>query len=149
MNVISLRFTIATILAVIGITAFIIGLQYDFGSSQRMGSGYFPMVLSGTLTILAVWEALSVLFNPTSDEQPRLDWRPFAAIMAAVLGFAFAISFLGLIPAFIVVIGLSSLSEPKYGVKPALILAASVSIGAWLLFAKLLGVTLPLFKFGF
>ncbi|MBL1405335.1 MAG: hypothetical protein COC17_01440 [Hyphomicrobiales bacterium] len=149
MNVISLRFTIATILAVIGITAFIIGLQYDFGSSQRMGPGYFPLVLSGALTVLAVWEAFSVLFNPSSDEQPSLDWRPFAAILTAVLGFAFAISFFGLIPAFIVVIGLSSLSEHKYGLKPALILAFFVSLGAWLLFAKLLGITLSLFKFGF
>lgn len=148
MNAISVRFMIAIILALIGLTAFIIGLQYEFGTSLRMGSGYFPLVLSAILVILAAWEAISVLISPAEDDLPELDWRPLVAILSSVLGFALVIPFFGLIPAFVVSIGFSALSESRYGVKPAIILASFVSIGAWLLFTKLLGLTLPLFKFG-
>ena len=51
-------------------------------------------------------------------------------------------------PAFFVVIGLSALSERSYGWVPALVLASATSVGAWLLFSRLLGMTLPLFQFG-
>ena len=148
MTIVSLRFVVAVILALIGLTAFIIGLNYDFGSARRMGAGYFPLVLSGVLVLLAVAEGVTELLK--SDQMPsqQLDWRPLLAILAAVAGFAVIIPLFGMIPAFFVVIGFATLSEAKYGWKPALVLSVVICIGAWLLFSQLLGMSLPLFRLG-
>ena len=145
MHIVSVRLAVAALLALIGIGAFVIGLGYDFGSARRMGPGYFPVVLSAILTMLALSEVVSALRRP---EAQSLDWRPLLAILAGVAGFAVTMYLFGMIPAFFVVIGLSALSERSYGWVPALVLASATSVGAWLLFSRLLGMTLPLFQFG-
>lgn len=142
MNILTLRFTVGGILALIGATAFIVALGYDFGSARRMGPGYFPVVLSGLLTLLAVSEMVSAAMKP---EAVPVDWRPFVAILAAVAGFAVTMSLFGMIPAFFVVIGLTTLSERRFGLGAALVLAVVTSTGAWLLFSRFLGMTMPLF----
>ncbi|MCA8908505.1 MAG: tripartite tricarboxylate transporter TctB family protein [Rhodospirillaceae bacterium] len=148
MSLVSLRLVVATILAAIGAAAFVIGLDYDFGSATRMGPGYFPLVLSGLLTVLALAEAVSAVLKPDPDDSPTLDWRPLVAILGAVGGFAVAISLFGLVPAFFVVILFSTLSERGYGWLPATVLSLVTCFAAWLLFSRLLGITLPLFRWG-
>lgn len=153
MNVVSLRLVVAAILAGIGIIGFVIGLNYEFGSARQMGPGYFPLVLSGLLFVLALSDGISTILKPdmrpdTQIAEP-LDWRSLIAILCAVAGFAITIEFFGLIPAFVVVIGISSFSERGYGWKPALILAVVTCIGAWLLFTQLLGLALPLVQWRF
>ncbi|WP_323771591.1 tripartite tricarboxylate transporter TctB family protein [Antarctobacter sp.] len=145
MHMVTVRLAVAAILAVIGVSAFIIALGYDFGSARRMGPGYFPVVLSAILTLLALCEIVSALMKPEAQD---LDWRPMMAILAGVAGFAVTMYLFGLIPAFFVVIGFSVLSEPGYGWRPAFILASVTSLCAWLLFSRLLGMTMPLFQFG-
>lgn len=142
MNILTLRFVVAGILGAIGLTAFVIALGYDFGSARRMGPGYFPVVLSGILTLLALSEMVSSVLK---SEAIQIDWRPLTAILAAVAGFAVAMYLFGMIPALFVVIGLTTLSQPKFGWKPALILAVVTSVGSWLLFTRFLGMTMPLF----
>lgn len=138
----NLRFIVAGILAVIGLSAFLIALGYEFGTARRMGPGYFPVVLSGLLIALAIIEMISAAMKP---ERIALDWRPFMAILAAVAGFAVTMALFGMIPAFFVVIGLSALSEPRFGWVPALLLAVVTATSAWLLFSRFLGMTMPLF----
>ncbi|MFK7874824.1 MAG: tripartite tricarboxylate transporter TctB family protein [Paracoccaceae bacterium] len=140
----SLRLIVAVILAGIGLIGFVIGLNYDFGSARRMGPGYFPVVLSGLLFVLAMAEGLSALLQPQVPDTEPLDWRSLIAILCAVAGFAITIAVFGLLPAFAVVVGLSTMSERGYGWKLALILAVVTCIGAWLLFTQLLGMALPL-----
>lgn len=142
MNILNLRFIVAGILALIGALAFIIALGYEFGSARRMGPGYFPVVLSGILTALAISEMVSAALKPKAIS---VDWRPFAAILGAVAGFAITMHLFGMIPAFFVVIGITTLSEPRFGWISALILAVITSTGAWLLFSRFLGMTMPLF----
>ena len=153
MKVLSLRVCVAAILAVIAAIGLGVGLTLEFGTARRMGPGYFPVVLSGILLILALSEIVMGLLKPdTSNEiapNPSIDWRPLIAILAAVAAFAIVIPLFGLIPAFLVVVSLSALSEQGYGWKPALILSVVSGFGAWLLFSKFLGMTLPLFQLGF
>lgn len=149
MNLVSLRLAVAAILATIGLIGFVIGLEYEFGSARRMGPGYFPVVLSGLLFLLALVDGISGVLKPALDDGAPLDWRPLIAILCAVAAFAVTIALFGLIPAFVVVIVLSSLSEQGYGWKPAVILSVVTCVGAWLLFSKLLGMALPLIQWGF
>lgn len=145
MNTLSLRLVVAVILALIGVSGLVVGLDYDFGTARRMGPGYFPVVLSGALVLLAVSEMVSSLLKPEVHE---VDWRPLLAILAAVAGFAATMYLFGMVPAFAVVIGVSALSERGYGWVPALILAAGTSLGAYLLFSRFLGMPLPLIQWG-
>lgn len=149
MQRVPLRVVVAAILAAIGLTGFIIGLDYEFGTARRMGPGYFPVVLSGVLFTLALIEGASAVLKPDPDNTATIDWRPLIAILGAVAAFAFTIRVFGMIPAFMVVVGLSALSEKSYGWKPALILSIVSCIAAWLLFSQLLGMTLPLFQIRF
>lgn len=142
----SLRLVVSIILAGIGLIGFVIGLDYEFGSARRMGTGYFPVVLSGLLFVLAMAEGLSSVLMPEAQSPEPLDWRSLAAILCSVAAFAITIALFGLIPAFAVVVGLSTLSERGYGWKPALILSVFTCIGAWLLFTQLLGMALPLLQ---
>ncbi|MFK8079661.1 MAG: tripartite tricarboxylate transporter TctB family protein [Granulosicoccus sp.] len=144
-----LRPVVAAILAAIGLTGFVIGLDYEFGSARRMGPGYFPVILSGVLFLLALIEGASAVLRPEPDSTDPVDWRPLIAILCAVAAFAFTIRVFGLIPAFMVVVGLSALSESNYGWIPTLILSIVSCISAWLLFSQLLGMTLPLFQIRF
>lgn len=148
MSIVSLRMVVAALLATIGLIGLVIGLEYEFGTALRMGPGYFPVVLSAVLFLLALAEGASAVLRPDPASGDPLDWRPLIAILAAVTAFAVSISLFGLIPAFVVVIGLSALSERGYGWKPALILSVVSCTGAWLLFSKLLGMTLPLVRWG-
>jgi hypothetical protein len=145
MRTISLRLAVAAILAAIGAAAFVIALGYDFGSARRMGPGYFPIVLSGILTLLAISEIIAAM--KTSEAQ-SLDWRPMIAILAAVSGFAVTMYLFGMIPAFFVVIGLSALSERRIDWIPELVLASVTALSAYLLFSRFLGMTIPLFQWG-
>lgn len=146
MQQVPLRLAVAAILAAIGLAGFVIGLDYEFGSARRMGPGYFPLVLSGVLFILALAEGASAVVRPEAKGTGTIEWRPLIAILGAIAAFALTISVFGLIPAFMVVIGLSAVSESGYGWKPALILSIVSCISAWLLFSQLLGMTLPLFQ---
>lgn len=146
MRILSLRVAVAATLAGIGLIGLVIGLDYEFGSARRMGTGYFPVVLSSLLLVLALIDGGTAALTPEDPEEEPLDWRPLGAILCAVAGFAITIGLFGLIPAFAVAIGLSTRSERGYGWKPALILAVVTCIGAWLLFNQLLGMALPLWQ---
>ena len=145
----SLRLVVALIMVGIGLVGIVGATEYEFGSARRLGPGYFPMVLSVILVGLGLAEALSAVVSQSEDLSSRIEWRPMLAILAAVAGFALAIHFFGLIPAFFVCVGFTSLAEPDFGILPAAIIAAATSLLAWGLFSLLLGMTLPLIRFGF
>lgn len=133
-------------LAAIGVAGFVISLDYEFGAARRMGPGFFPVVLSSLLVLLALSELIAAVIKP---ETRSIDWRPMFAILAAVIGFGVTMNFFGMIPAFFVVVGISALSEKGYGLLPAALLATVTCAFAWLLFSRLLGMPLPLVKWGF
>mgnify|MGYP002621710516 CR=1 FL=1 len=147
------RIVVAALLALIGVVGFVVAQSYDFGSARRMGPGYIPVVLSAILVILALIESFSAAAQgrsqPLADRVASVEWRPMLAILTAVAGFALTIKLFGLLPAFLVVVGVATLSERGYGLLPAAILALTSCVGAWLVFSVLLGMTLPLIRLGF
>jgi hypothetical protein len=144
-QILTLRLVMAAIFAAIGVAGFILALNYEFGTALRMGPGYFPVVLSGALTLLALSEVVSALMKP---EAQSIDWRPLVAILSAVTSFGVAMHFFGMIPAFFLVVGITSLSERGYGLLPAVALATVTCVFSWLLFSKFLGMPLALIKWG-
>lgn len=142
----NLRFLVSAGLALLGVAGIVIGLDYDLGSARRMGPGFFPVVLSALLMLLALVECAACLMKPEAA-QP-VDLRPMLAVLAAVAGFCIGMAFFGLIPAFFLTIWLATLSERGYGVLPAMVLAAVMCVVAWALFDQLLGMPIPLLRMG-
>jgi hypothetical protein len=85
----------AFVFVLIGAAGFYFGQDLAFGSSARMGPGYFPTLLSGL--IIAVGVVLGVK-SLAVDGPPieRIHFRPLLAILAAILAFGALIDWIGL-----------------------------------------------------
>lgn len=142
----NLRFAVSAALALLGLVGIIVGLDYDLGSARRMGPGFFPVVLSALLMLLALVECAACVLNPVAADP--VDLRPMLAVLGSVVGFCVGMAFFGLIPAFFLTIWLATLSERGYGFAPAMILAAVMCVVAWALFDQLLGMPIPLLRMG-
>ncbi len=136
------------LLLVLGIAILAIALTYNVGTATRMGPGYFPMVLGGLMIALALFVGVASL-RRSAAAPAEIAWRPFAAVTASLAGFVVAMAYGGLFPAVVATVLISSLGDARSQPIPALLLAAGVAIAAWLLFARGLGMPIPLFKVAF
>src|SRR5262245_16647129 len=73
-----------------------IGRNYSFGSSARMGPGYFPVVLGAILALLG---AISVARSFVKPGEPvaAFAWRPLLFILGAVVLFGLLLERAGVI----------------------------------------------------
>jgi hypothetical protein len=89
------------------------GLQYPFGTSARMGPGYYPRVVSiGLMVIGAILVARSHFID---DEQPEAIFvRPLFVVILATLGFGLLIERAGLIAAAALLIVLARFADEDF-----------------------------------
>ncbi|AKJ30514.1 tripartite tricarboxylate transporter TctB family protein [Caldimonas brevitalea] len=127
--------------------AFAVGAtNYSFGSSAQPGPGYFPLLLG---LILAVLGAV-VLFTSLSIEREGGDpigsiaFRPLVLILSAVLLFGFTLPRLGLVIALPVLIIMASFASTEFRWRDVLISCVVLTVAAWGIFSKGLGLTIPL-----
>ncbi|MEU4386200.1 tripartite tricarboxylate transporter TctB family protein [Promicromonospora sp. NPDC023805] len=155
--------------------AFAIGaLGYELGSLLEMGPGYVPLALGLVLAALgavivakayvapdlapdrAVSDGEASTTSPSDRVIPDADlpdprplagiqWRPTAAIFAAVGFFALTVDGLGLLPATFGTGLLAAMARP--GTRPlrALAVAVGLALASWLIFVVLLQLRLALF----
>ena len=130
----------ATCLALVGLSAAIVAVNYGIGSFTRMGPGFMPMMLGVVLVVLAlaiIWHELHV---PETWLPPV--WRPFIAITLGILFWASLVESAGYFPASAGQVIISSLALPNPRWRSIVILAAVLSICGYLLFVMQLGVPL-------
>lgn len=128
-------------LCVILIGALVIweGSSYDIGTATRMGPGYFPVVLGGIVVLFGV----ALFYNARTSllDAPRIPYRAIIAISAGVIAFGALVERIGMIPAVISLVLLSSLAEERPRPVTIAVLAAGLSLFAYLVF--ILGFRLP------
>lgn len=118
-------------------------LDLPFGTSSRMGPGYFPMVLSGTLAFLGA----VVLVNGlrTEGENPTgIAWRALIILTGAIVFFGFAMRPLGFVPALAISVFASTLASQKFRLQTAVINTVILTVFSWAVFIKGLGLPLQL-----
>lgn len=115
------------------------GSAYAFGSLTRMGPGFFPVMLGIVLTGIGIL----LVFEVARAETPRpdLSLRPFVMVTAGMLGFAVLAERLGLIPAVVALVVLSSLAERRVRPWTIALLAAALPLAGLVLFVH--GFNLP------
>jgi hypothetical protein len=121
--------------------------NYNLGSLRRMGPGMFPFGLGLVLSLLGLIVAAQALARPGVMPQVRI-WSPFFVLLG-VASFATAIGPLGLLPAIWSLVVLSSLAELRLRPVRILLLAAGLSVLAWLIFDVGLGLPTPMLRWSF
>jgi hypothetical protein len=112
-----------------------------------MGPGYLPTVLSWTMAGIGAFLALRALFESGPEIEASLV-RPQAFIIAAIVVFGLLIERTGLAPSVIVVTLIAAFASREMRWKETAVLAVGLAILCVLLFVKILGQPLDIFKWG-
>lgn len=128
-------------LALAGVGAFFawFAMDYRFGSLARIGPAFAPLALGIILMCIGAAIALLGLMRQGA-ELPRPALRPLFAIGGAILAFALAIQAWGLIPAALVLVGLSVLAEREFHLVESVLLAVSLAALSYVIFLLVLGL---------
>src|SRR5690554_5823788 len=68
---------LGTFFVIVGLTAFLIALQYPIGTANRMGPGYFPVIVSAMLGLTGAAILLRGRIGATALVDPAR-WKPVA-----------------------------------------------------------------------
>lgn len=115
--------------------------RLPFGTTLRMGPGYFPLLLTGLLGFLGLLTAINGV--RTASEQTSATgfaWSRLVLICGAGLFFALCLDGLGLPLSVFGTVLISAFASRRFRIVGGLALALAVSAGSWLLFAILLNL---------
>jgi len=147
----------AGFMLLIGIATALGSLDYGMGTLDRMGPGYFPLLLGILLAFIGVLIAVT----PDSPDEIRADQqhepfaaivrrrlRPWSATVGGIIAFIVIGKYGGLVPATFVLIFGAALGDPKNSLKASFWLAVGVVVFAVAAFHYGLQLQFPLFSLG-
>ena len=122
-----------------GFFTLLLARRYPVGTASRMGSGYFPYLLGGSLAIAGIFIVVRALWVRGEALEP---WslRPMLLVPGAVIGFALWVQPLGLIFAISAMIITSSLGSTELRLGEVALLCLVLVVMAVVLFAWGLGI---------
>ena len=119
--------------------------QYEMGTAQRMGPGYFPTTLGGLLAVLGLVIAMGGLAQEGPDgDIERFHFGPLLVVLGAVALFAFLLRPAGLVAALLVLIGVSAYASHEFRVREVIPLAAFLVVLVLAVFIWGLGMVIPI-----
>ena len=141
-----------------GIAFGVASLNYEIGSLREMGSGYAPLLLAVVLVGLGIGVIAKGYVSPDTHhpgELPpedasqglhfeRVQWRPIVFVVVAVLFFALTVDGLGLLPATFGTSAIAAFAGKAMAPVRALVIAAGLTLGSYVVFVVLLQLRLPL-----
>jgi hypothetical protein len=114
-------------------------MRLGVGTPRNMGAGYFPM-LGGAFTMLCSAFVVAASFRRSGEAVERPAVRPFLAVLAAIGAFVLVMPRAGLVPAVAATALLAAFADRNSRPIPALILAAALAGGCYVLFVVGLGL---------
>ena len=135
----------AAFVLLLGALVIFIASDYPMGTLNRMGTGYFPMILGVLLLIVGAVLLLEV-FTVERETRAPFPFRPMVMVSLGIMAFACLVETLGLVAATVALVAVSSLAESPLRPVTTLIIAVAMSIIGVLVFIK--GLGLPLSAFG-
>lgn len=119
---------------------------YSFGQSARPGPGYFPFglgVLLALLGAIVLFKALSVE-TTDGDAVGGFAWKPLLYIVGTVALFGWALPHLGMFVSLPLLVVVAALAGDEFHWGEALVNAAILTAGSWVIFIWGLNLTIPL-----
>lgn len=129
------------LLAAIGALYLSASLALPIGSAIRMGSGYFPMLVSGLLILVGLAALVSGIGQVSEEDAPPA-WRALGLIIAAVMIFGATVRGLGLVPSVFATAMLSCWATGQMRLHQALLTAILLALFCWAVFVLGLGLAL-------
>jgi hypothetical protein len=119
---------------------------YNFGQSARPGPGYFPFGLGVLLALLGAIVLFKALTIETADGDPvgAFAWKPLLFIVGTVAVFGWALPHMGMYIALPVLVVVAALAGDEFHWGEALLNAAILTAGSWVIFIWGLKLTIPL-----
>lgn len=137
------NFCAGFLFVILGGIGIYIGRGYDFGSLTRMGSGFFPVILSAALILTGLGIAVGAV-NSEETTLERISIRPLVLVPAAVITFALMIPRLGLVLTVLVVAAVAGLASPDVDMRSNALLAGALAIFSLAVFRLALGIPIPI-----
>jgi Tripartite tricarboxylate transporter TctB family len=126
---------------------------YKLGTFMHMGPGMFPFMLGIIMTFVGALIFIVGVATPLEEGEKILpdsmEWRGWACILAGPLMFMLFGSFLGMAAGTFMCVFISALGDKTATLKSSVLLAACITVPGCLLFAYVLKVPFPLFRWGF
>lgn len=135
-------FYIGLMFLLIAGAALILSLDVPFGTSRRMGPGYFPVILSILLGCFGVLLMIRSLFGEV-EEMTSFRPRVPLFILGGIVLFAYLIRNAGLVIAVAAMVMVAANATPTLRGWQLYALAAVLSLGSVLVFVTVLGQPLP------
>lgn len=121
-----------------------IGRNYQLGTSERMGPGYFPTVLGAILALFGIVSIVRSFIRPGEAIAP-FAWRPLTLVLGSVVLFGLLLPTAGVIVALtaLIVVGALASRHTRLDVTSVASLIGIVAFCV-IVFVKGLGVPMPL-----
>jgi hypothetical protein len=135
-------FGAGVMLVLIGLAGLYFGSELAFGTSARMGPGYFPTLLSYLIIVIG----LVVGFRGVMAEGPPIEpvqLRPLAFNIAAILVFGFLIESVGLALTAVVLTVFAAYARRDVNLTETIVLGAGLALFTVIVFVYVLGQALP------
>ena len=129
---------LAVIALVFGLGAF----RYPLGHLERAGAGFFPLMVSSLLLLLAVGMVVRSRF--TQRVPMHFNVKNILIIMGSLAGFALLSEFVNMIAGIVFMVFASAYAGTSYSVRRNLMVSA-VLVGIAFAFRAGLGLQLPLY----
>ena len=134
----------AAMFVIFGLLFIVWSMDYQFGTAQRMGPGYFPTVLGALLIGLGVLVGLpTVKAGSVATQVEKIGWRGLLVILGAVVLYAVLLPRLGFVAALVVLVILSAMASEEFAWRETLISVAVLGVCSYLVFVKGLDLQFP------
>src|SRR5262245_24999599 len=130
--------------AATGGAAIYMARDYPFGSTLRMGPGYFPIVLGALLALFGLWFIAKGLRSQERIEA-GWSWRALIVLPLALVLFGVLVERAGFVPALAVLIFGSAAAGTQFKLGEVALLTAVVTALCVAVFIWGLGLPYPLF----
>jgi hypothetical protein len=132
-------------LIAIGAASILIARDYPFGSTMRMGPGYFPSLLGAILVLFGVYVLVSGLRSGVKIEA-SCSLRALIVLPVSVVGFGLLMNHAGFLPALAFLVFGSSSASREFNIVEVLLLTAILTGLSVAVFIWGLGLPYPLIK---
>ena len=128
---------------VLGGLAVVLARDYPFGTTMRMGPGYFPTVLGGILLLFGVY-VLARGVRSGDRVKGEWGWKPLALIALSIVLFGLLLDRVGMVPATAVTLVIAAAAGREFHWKEVILLAAVMTAFSVAVFSYGLKLPYPL-----
>jgi len=132
----------AIVFIVIGIAGLVFGQDLAFGTSAKMGPGYFPTILSGLILALGVGLLIYSFIVDGPPIEP-VQYRPIALIVISILVFGYLLELAGLVVTAFLMTLVAAYARRKVNLRENIYLGIGLSVFSVLIFVHGLAQPLP------